>query len=131
VDEPHAAAPDLVLHLVAAELHASEHRATRRRVPSSGVAVSGDVRGPTEVFEGESAVFYSRSTGVEVSLAFSKPGRYAVPLAAHGFAAGGERVVDVRPLPPFVASDRPLVERLATIQLYVQDGDRSALGRGL
>jgi hypothetical protein len=93
-------------------------------------SVSTFVRGPAAVFEGESAVFYSRSERKEVSLVFTTPGRHRIPLAAHGLE-GGAPVLDVRPLPPFVAEDRPAAERAALIQIYVWDGDRSTLGRQL
>jgi hypothetical protein len=126
-------------HLAAAPARAQDARETLKRV--------GDrlLWGPTVAYAGEKISFYTRAAAqepVRVTVAsldgrassefqgsFTlEPGTYTVRLEGDPLSV---RLLRVRPLPPPVSAAEPLRRRLANLQIYVQDGDRSSEGRVL
>lgn len=107
-----------------------------------------EIRGPDSVYQGETAIFYSRSEGAPASLhfavtgprgtvqrftdsrSFTVPGRYEIELVTPGFEHE-KKSLEVRELPPYVSSDAPVAARRAAIEIYVWDGDRSNGGHDL
>jgi hypothetical protein len=126
--------------LLAALLVLSAAQAVQAEPANKKIAL----RGPSSVIEGESAVFYSRTAGAPWSLHFRarqgkqivefqdssalSPGEWEISLDTPGFEAS-KRTVRVLPAPPRVDSTLPIAKRIAAIQVFVWDADRSTLGR--
>ena len=103
-----------------------------------------DFQGPSAVLEGERAVFYSRSIdGAFACEARSRDGQkvafsgeVALPagewtVRPTGDLGASPRRLRVRALPPPVSPNLPIEQRLATVEIFCWDGDKSVTGRVL